>query len=129
MPWQSAPALGIIGGAFFVTGLGLVGVDYLAYGRVRAASLSSLTFTLARNILLILKTFPYTASQSADRRVYFQVGQARCIHEGMVSIASSQIRLFYMYAFLERGKALRGDCSWQESETGATASQVFPVVR
>jgi len=35
MPWQSAPPLIIIGGAFAATGLLLNGVDRLAYGRVR----------------------------------------------------------------------------------------------
>lgn len=34
MPWQSAPPLIIIAGAFTLTGLGLRGIDNLAYGRV-----------------------------------------------------------------------------------------------
>lgn len=36
MPWQSAPPLMIITGAFAVTGTGLLAIDYLFKGRVRA---------------------------------------------------------------------------------------------
>jgi len=35
MPWQSAPPLMIITGAFAVTGTGLLAIDYLFKGRVR----------------------------------------------------------------------------------------------
>jgi hypothetical protein len=35
MPWQAAPGLLIITGAFALTGLALNGVDRLAYGRVK----------------------------------------------------------------------------------------------
>ncbi len=34
MPWQSAPPLIIIGGAFALSGALLGGIDKLAYGRV-----------------------------------------------------------------------------------------------
>jgi hypothetical protein len=34
MPWQMAPGLIVVGTAFAVTGLGLVGIDNLFLGRV-----------------------------------------------------------------------------------------------
>lgn len=34
MPWQSAPPLIIIGGAFALTGFALNGIEKLAHGRV-----------------------------------------------------------------------------------------------
>ena len=34
MPWQTAPALVIISGAFTVTGGLLMGIQYAAYGKV-----------------------------------------------------------------------------------------------
>mmetsp|Transcript_9100 Transcript_9100/g.13462 ORF Transcript_9100/g.13462 Transcript_9100/m.13462 type:complete len:98 (+) Transcript_9100:51-344(+) len=38
MPWQAAPPLLIIGGAFAVAGAGLTGIDYLTYGKKKEFS-------------------------------------------------------------------------------------------
>lgn len=51
MPWQSAPPLIIIGGAFALTGALLTGVDRLAYGRVSARNLRLFHITASTQLL------------------------------------------------------------------------------
>ena len=46
MPWQSAPPLIIIGGAFAATGILLKGVDTLAYGQHRRVQIDEFDFNM-----------------------------------------------------------------------------------
>mmetsp|Transcript_26272 Transcript_26272/g.25111 ORF Transcript_26272/g.25111 Transcript_26272/m.25111 type:complete len:85 (+) Transcript_26272:103-357(+) len=53
MPWQTAPALIIIGGAFMATGVLLPLIDNIAYGRNRRVGIDEFIFNLdARDVYI-----------------------------------------------------------------------------
>ena len=68
MPWQMAPGLLVITGAFSATGFLLRGVDNLAYGRNRRVQINEFEFNMDKRDVFIKNLQDARAEEEKQKR-------------------------------------------------------------